>query len=142
MAINSIEVDRIESKKFAYMFRRLIEPNRCYDNIANIALSHPNVQQVYPGIEVSYGGVQIFPDNNLYARHIVFLHEKKAIDPTLALAEGGVKDGIHYLPIQTMAYQEYVDFLLEHQETSPSHILQKMDRVAVEWRKEDVFLIG
>lgn len=142
MAINPIEMDRAESQKFAETFRQLIEPNRCYDNIANIALGHPNIQRLYPGLLVSYGGIQIFPAQNLYARHIVFLHKKKAIDPTLALAEGGVKEGIHYLPIQTMAFQEYVDYLLEHKETSPPHILKKMDRMAAEWLKEDVLLIG
>lgn len=142
MAINYMEVDRMESKKFADAFRGLIEPNQCYDNIANIALSNPHIPKSYPGIQVSYGGIQIFPNNNVYARHIVFLHNKKVIDPTLALADGGIKEGILYLPIETMDYQDYVDFLGKHRETSPLYVLRKMDRVAAELLNKNIFLVG
>lgn len=133
------------SNKFAYEFNEYIKANHCYDNIANIVLNFPEIEMQYPAIQVSYGGIQIFPleedKSNLYSKHIFFIYEGKAIEPTLA-KHGKLKEETKLLPIVTFTIEEYLELLGNELETSPLSVLKEIDKKSKELAKDDILLIG
>lgn len=133
-----------ESQALADAFKGEIHPNSCYDNIAKIVLDLPQLDKVYPGVQVSYGGAQVFPEdsnNSIYAKHIFFVHDGKAFDPTFAV-QGKLKKETKFLPLLTFKLEDYRKLLSEYRETSPTHILNKIDVIGLELIKENIILVG
>lgn len=134
-----------ESERMAKPFGAQIKPKSCYDNVAHIVLWSPGLESNYPGIQIAFGGVEIFPDepeSEIYAKHVFFIYDGKVLDPTLAV-QGKLPENKQYASLIVYEVNEYREMLSEYGETSPSHVLRALDQMALSMmEKKWIVLVG
>lgn len=138
--LNLIEVDIEKSNEFSNMYEGVIKENECYSNVAEIVINSTPSTLDYENTQVVFGGMQIFPNQDIYAKHAFFIIDNKAVDPTQSLK--GINAGTKYLVYERMSIQEYRDYLAEHQHTFPLDMNNKLEQLTLDLIKQDVLLIG
>lgn len=98
--------DKKLNEKYGKILKDKVALKECYNNVFHNFIE---MRAYEKDIKIFFGWVQVFKDQDIYARHACFMLRDKIIDPTLFQRGGFEKiEGHKYIPMKIMTANEYV----------------------------------